>query len=75
MITQIFDSSSNKIRAVKDMSIKHYTMPFIEDNKTVEKSVKGIYFTIVGKTREWPNWISIDDFQKFNPDINIDNIK
>ena len=68
---QIYDSTCNKVRKVKDLMVKHYTLPSIEDNKAIEKSVAGVQFTVVGSSSEWVNWISNEDFTQFNPDVDI----
>jgi len=68
---QIYDSTCNKIRQAKNFLLKHYTLPFLEEGKSIEKSVPGVQFTIVGNTREWTNWIELSDFQKHNPDVEI----
>ena len=68
-VMQIFDPSSNKIRMIKSLEIRHYTMP--DQKSGEEQSVKGVFFIVVGKNTEWEHWVAYDDFVKLNPDVKI----
>lgn len=68
---QIYDNTSGTIIEIKDPKKRAYSFPEPDGE---ERSVDGIYFTVVGRNREWPLWISMEDFNKYNQNINIDEL-
>ena len=53
---------------VKDITVVYHMI--VEDDG-VEREVKCVEFTVVGRNGEWPNWSRYDEFKKVNPDLEM----
>ncbi|MBU0572691.1 hypothetical protein KKE18_03305 [Patescibacteria group bacterium] len=65
---EIFNLHSNnkkKIKGLKVTSHKEY------DKNGKKRTNRYVEFTVVGKNRQWKDFMPVEDFKKLNPEINI----
>ena len=62
---QIIDSTG-KARNVKKARIAIHTIP---DEHGVDQSVKCVEFMICGKNSEWPSWMTLEEFNIRNANV------
>ena len=61
-VLKIWDPVSGKLRNVKDLRVVSY-----DSGQVVE-------FTVIGASREWPMFVSIDIFKETNPSVDLKDI-
>ena len=64
-IFNLHSNSQKKIKGLKKTSHKEY-----DKNGKMQKNYY-VEFTIIGKNREWVDFMSVKDFKRLNPTVNI----
>lgn len=65
---KILDLHSKKVRNVKNLK-RNKHKEYDKNGKL--KTRHYIEFTIIGKNREWRDYMYVDDFKKLNPKVSI----
>jgi len=68
---KIFNLHSNKTRNIKNL--KRTSHKEYDENGEMKKN-QYVEFTVIGNNGEWKDFMSVADFKKLNPKINITNI-
>lgn len=67
-MTQIYDTSCNKIRQAKNFKISSFED---YDANGVLGMRKSVEFVVIGRNREWKMFVPYDEFVKANPEVEL----
>lgn len=67
----IYNAHSKDKREVKDLTVVAHE----EFNKKGKlQTNRYVQYTVIGNSREWPDFMTIKEFKKYNPDVKVEGL-